>query len=145
MNPEHKNFIPQTELLNKLRDEIRGLDVDIMKDEASIGDFKRSATRTLVGLKFGGLIECCEKGVVRPIFSPSFISVKPYIALQIAGEYGKLIVSVRLLLPHSLNPAKTPLYTGNPQRTDSARSSPQPLLCPFKNRRPRSRSPPLRQ
>lgn len=65
MNMENKNFVPQTELLNKLRDEIRSLDFEIMKDEAAIADFKRSSTRMWVGLKFGGLIECCEKGVVR--------------------------------------------------------------------------------
>ncbi|KAF7760087.1 hypothetical protein Agabi119p4_10763 [Agaricus bisporus var. burnettii] len=74
MNMENKNFVSQTELLNKLRDEIRSLDFEIMKDEAAIADFKRSSTRMWVGLKFGGLIECCEKGVI-------------------AGEYGKLIVS----------------------------------------------------
>lgn len=65
MNPEHKNLVQQTDLLNRLREEIRGLDAEIMRDEAAIGDFKRSATRSWMGLKFGGLLECCEKGVVR--------------------------------------------------------------------------------
>lgn len=65
MGPEHKNLMQQTEQLNRLREEIRGLDSEIMREEAAIGDFKRSATRAWLGLKFGGLLECCEKGVVR--------------------------------------------------------------------------------
>ncbi|EAU86643.2 hypothetical protein CC1G_07301 [Coprinopsis cinerea okayama7 len=74
MNPEHKNFDSQTDLLNRLKDEIRVLDSDIMTEEAAIGDYKRSCTRTWMGLKFGGLLECCEKG-------------------KIAGEFGKLLIS----------------------------------------------------
>lgn len=64
MSPEHKNLGMQTELLNRLRDEIRTMDSDIMTEEAALGDFKRSATRAWMGLKFGGLLECCEKGTV---------------------------------------------------------------------------------
>lgn len=93
MSPEHKNLVPQTDLLNKLREEIRGLDVDIMRDEAAIGDFKRSATRSWLGLKFGGLLECCEKGVVR-ISDLSWIPLLILRWVQIAGEYGKLVVTV---------------------------------------------------
>lgn len=65
MGPEHKNLGMQTEVLNRLRDEIRTMDSDIMVEEAALGDFKRSATRQWMGLKFGGLLECCEKGTVR--------------------------------------------------------------------------------
>jgi hypothetical protein len=74
MSPEHKNLDTQTELLHRLQDEIRTLDSDIMTEEASLGDFKRSSTRTWLGFKFGGLLECCEKGVI-------------------VGEYGRLLVS----------------------------------------------------
>ncbi|KAF5354011.1 hypothetical protein D9756_006915 [Leucocoprinus leucothites] len=74
MGPEHKNLMQQNDTLNRLREEIRGLDVEIMREEAAIGDFKRAATRSWMGLKFGGLLECCEKGVI-------------------VGEYGKLVVS----------------------------------------------------
>ncbi|KAF9448072.1 hypothetical protein P691DRAFT_71215 [Macrolepiota fuliginosa MF-IS2] len=74
MSPEHKNLVQQTDLLSRLQEEIRGLDTEIMRDEAAIGDFKRSATRSWMGLKFGGLLEFCEKGVI-------------------AGEFGKLIIS----------------------------------------------------
>ncbi|PPQ78454.1 hypothetical protein CVT25_011849 [Psilocybe cyanescens] len=74
MSPEHKNLGMQTELLNRLRDEIRTMDSDIMTEEAALGDFKRSATRAWMGLKFGGLLECCEKGTI-------------------AAEFGKMIIS----------------------------------------------------
>jgi len=68
MNLEHKNFSMQTDLLNRLRDEIRAMDSDIMSEEAALGDFKRTASRMWVGLKFSGLLECCEKGTVRVYF-----------------------------------------------------------------------------
>ncbi len=65
MSPEHKNLAMQTDTLNQLRDQIRSLDSDIMTEEAALGDFKRSTTRSMMGLKFGGLLELSEKGVVR--------------------------------------------------------------------------------
>jgi hypothetical protein len=71
MNPEHKNLQMQTELLNRLRDEIRQLDTDIMVEEAALGDFKRTVAKMFTGLKFGGMMECCDKGSVR---SAGFIS-----------------------------------------------------------------------
>ncbi|KAF5339719.1 hypothetical protein D9611_009081 [Ephemerocybe angulata] len=74
MSPEHKNLDTQTELLHRLQDEIRTLDSEIMTEEASLGDFKRSTTRTWLGLKFGGLLECAERGTI-------------------IGEYGKLLVA----------------------------------------------------
>ena len=68
MSPEHKNLAMQTELLNRLRDEIRGLDSDIMTEEAALADFKRTSTRMWMGLKFGGLSELCEKGTVCMVY-----------------------------------------------------------------------------
>lgn len=65
MSPEHKNLQMQVDLLNRLRDEIRALDTDIMVDEAALGDFKRTATKLFLGLKIGGLMECCQKGSAR--------------------------------------------------------------------------------
>lgn len=64
MSPEHKNLPMQADILNRLREEIRTLDKDIMIEEAALGDFKRTATRMCMGLKFGGLMECCQKGRV---------------------------------------------------------------------------------
>lgn len=65
ISPRNGSFMPQRELLDKLREEIRDLRADIMLEEAAISDFKRSATRSWLELKFEGLLECCEKGVVR--------------------------------------------------------------------------------
>ena len=65
MGPEHKHLQRETETLNRLRDDIRIMDSDIMIEEAAICDFKRTTTRTLMGMKFGGLVECCDKGLVR--------------------------------------------------------------------------------
>jgi len=65
MGPEHKNLVQQTDILYRLKADIGTLDIEIMSQEAAIGDFKRTATRSWMGLKFGGLLECCEKGVVR--------------------------------------------------------------------------------
>ncbi|KAF5367286.1 hypothetical protein D9615_010459 [Tricholomella constricta] len=74
MSPEHKNLTMQTDSLNALRAEIRSMDSEIMTEEAALGDYKRSNTRAWMGLKFGGLLECAEKGAI-------------------AGEYGKLIIA----------------------------------------------------
>jgi uncharacterized protein (DUF2342 family) len=64
MSPENKNLQTQTQTLNGLQEEIRMMDSQIMSDEAALGDMKRSKTRAFLGLKFGGLLECCEKGAV---------------------------------------------------------------------------------
>jgi DNA repair exonuclease SbcCD ATPase subunit len=65
MNPENKNLASQTDILNRLKDEIRVMDTEIMSEEASLGDFKRITTQNFMTIKFGGLLECCEKGSVR--------------------------------------------------------------------------------
>ncbi|KAK0199702.1 hypothetical protein DFS33DRAFT_1388008 [Desarmillaria ectypa] len=95
MSPEHKNLAMQTDTLNQLRDQIRSLDSDIMTEEASLGDFKRSTTRSMMGLKFGGLLELSEKGVF-------------------VGDYGKLIVSE---IPEDVTQPGMPrlMYTGHPK------------------------------
>ncbi len=60
----HKNTPAQSELLMRLREEIRELDSEIMTEEAKLGDLKRTATKEWMSLKFGGLQECCQKGLV---------------------------------------------------------------------------------
>lgn len=65
MSPEHKNLTIQMDTLNKLRDEMHTLDGEIVREEAELGDYKRKCTKDWMGFKFGGLVECCEKGVVR--------------------------------------------------------------------------------
>ncbi|EED82227.1 predicted protein [Postia placenta Mad-698-R] len=74
MSPDNKNLQVQTDLLNKLRDEIHIMDADIMAEEASLGDYKRTSAKAWMGLKFGGLAECSEKGVI-------------------IGEFGKMLVA----------------------------------------------------
>lgn len=64
MSAENKNFQSQADSLNKLREEIRALDAEILNEEASLGDFKRTTVKYWMGIKFGGLMECCEKGTV---------------------------------------------------------------------------------
>ena len=65
MSSEHKSFGTQTETLNRLREEIRSMDGDIVREEAALGDLKRKCSKNWMTLKFGGLVECCEKGIVR--------------------------------------------------------------------------------
>jgi hypothetical protein len=73
MGPENKHFSMQSDSLNRLREDIRVMDSDIMLGVAALGDFKRSATKVWMGLKFGGLVECCEKGRVSNLFPLSSI------------------------------------------------------------------------
>jgi hypothetical protein len=64
MSPEHKNLSMQTDILNKLKEDIKAIDKEITAEETNLADFKRTTTRTWMALKFGGLLECCQKGVV---------------------------------------------------------------------------------
>lgn len=64
MSSEHKNLPGQTDLLNRLRDEMRSLDGEIMNEEANLGDFKRESSREWMSLKFSGLEEMSGKGQV---------------------------------------------------------------------------------
>lgn len=76
MSPEHKNLPMQTDVLHRLRDEIRQLDTEIMTEEAGLGDYKRSTTRTFMGLKFGAMQDLSTKGTI-------------------VADYGKQIIAVR--------------------------------------------------
>jgi hypothetical protein len=69
MDPEHRNFSSRTEALNGFRQAVREMNSTIKLEEAALADFKRTSTKMWMGLKFGGLVECCEKGAVR-IFPP---------------------------------------------------------------------------
>lgn len=64
MSPENKNLSQQTDLLQTLQNEIRGLDSEIMTEESRLSDFKRIETKNWMALKFGGLLELSEKGAV---------------------------------------------------------------------------------
>lgn len=65
MSGENKNFQAQADSLNRLREDIRVIDTEILNEEASLGDFKRASAKNWMGLKFGALADCCEKGLVR--------------------------------------------------------------------------------
>lgn len=92
MSPEHKNLASQTDALNRLREEMRTMDGEIVRDEAEVGDFKRKCAKSWMQAKFGGLAECCEKGLVSH-FTLSRTAL--LIFMQIAGDIGKAIVAVR--------------------------------------------------
>ncbi|KAG6371218.1 hypothetical protein JVT61DRAFT_9842 [Boletus reticuloceps] len=40
------------------------MDGEIVREEAELGDYKRKCTKDWMGFQFGGLVECCEKGVI---------------------------------------------------------------------------------
>ncbi|KZT42574.1 hypothetical protein SISSUDRAFT_892176 [Sistotremastrum suecicum HHB10207 ss-3] len=92
MGSENKNLVSQTDLLNKLREEIRMLDTEIMTEEAKLSDFKRLSTKNFMALKLGGLLEFAEKATI-------------------VGELGKLIIDeipIGTLAPGH----PRPMYTG---------------------------------
>ncbi|KAJ8482479.1 hypothetical protein ONZ51_g5321 [Trametes cubensis] len=124
MNPDNKNLQQQTDLLNRLRDEIRAMDTDIMTEEARLGDFKRTSTRNWMGLKFGGLLECCEKGAI-------------------LGELGKLVISEIPLEPTQPGLPR-PYYTGHARTeflvAEAARSLAEVYYSPDPNPNPSQRT-----
>ena len=73
MNQEHKAFGAQMYALNLACEDVRDLDAKIAHEESTIGIFKRKCTMNWMVLKFGGLAECCEKGMVCPM-NPKFIT-----------------------------------------------------------------------
>ncbi|KAJ7692939.1 hypothetical protein B0H17DRAFT_513143 [Mycena rosella] len=64
MGRQHKNLSAQIAQHTQQLAKVREMDGQILSEEAALGDFKRSSVRALIGLKFGGLMECCEKGRV---------------------------------------------------------------------------------
>ena len=62
---ENKYLDFQTATLSNLRGEMVALDAEILREETELGDYKRKCTSDWMSLKFAGLVECCEKGVVR--------------------------------------------------------------------------------
>ena len=65
MSPEHKDFGVRTIDFNTREVEMAFMDKEIARQEAELGDYKRKCARDWMGFKFGGLVECCEKGIVR--------------------------------------------------------------------------------
>lgn len=73
MGPENKELMKTTSTLKEYRNEMEGLRIEVMTEEAAIGDFKRRTTKEAMGLKCGGLLELAEK-------------------LTIVAEVGKMII-----------------------------------------------------
>ncbi|KAJ4469888.1 hypothetical protein J3R30DRAFT_3546850 [Lentinula aciculospora] len=69
-----KNLAGQTDLANQTRKQIDAMNEDIINEEAALRDFKRRKARAWMEIKFGGLLECCEKG-------------------SVACDFGKLIIN----------------------------------------------------
>jgi len=74
MDAGHKDRAAQSSSLEDLRNLIRELDSEIMTGEAKLGDSKRTATKIWMTIKFGGLQECCRKGIVSPPLHMLFTS-----------------------------------------------------------------------
>lgn len=65
----HKNVATQRATLDQLRTELARAKSEVVVEGAATYDFKRSTARTWMGLKFGGLLQLCEKGTVSMIVS----------------------------------------------------------------------------
>ncbi|KAG8700246.1 hypothetical protein FRC11_013099, partial [Ceratobasidium sp. 423] len=106
MSAEHKGRMAQVELLNELKEEGRRLEIDIVNEEAAIGDYKRRATREFLGLKFAGMAELAEKATI-------------------IGDLGKLMIEE---IPLHITPPGQPrtLYTG---REKTAELSSEAMRC----------------
>ncbi|WWC71314.1 uncharacterized protein I206_105268 [Kwoniella pini CBS 10737] len=99
MGPENKQLPQQTELLEKLRLDMRNMDQDIVTEETKIGDFKRQVIKEALSLKFGGLEELGEK-------------------MCIIGELGKLLLEEVPLEETPVGYGRAP-YTGY-EKTENA-------------------------
>ena len=72
MASDSKSLASQKESLVHLQEEIRKMDAGVMFEETALNNFKRTSTKAWMGLKFGGLVECCQKGTVRNFLFPFF-------------------------------------------------------------------------
>ncbi len=61
MGPENKELMKVTAQLKEMRGEMEGLHIEVMNEEAAIGDFKRRTTKEALGIKSGALLEMAEK------------------------------------------------------------------------------------
>ncbi|GAC76268.1 hypothetical protein PANT_20d00030 [Moesziomyces antarcticus T-34] len=61
MGPENKDLMRTTASLKEMRTEMEGMHVEVMNEEAAIGDFKRRTIRESLGIKSGALLEMAEK------------------------------------------------------------------------------------
>ncbi|KAN0064855.1 hypothetical protein ACQY0O_001912 [Thecaphora frezii] len=64
MGPENKELMKVTTQLREMRNEMEALRIEVMEEEAAIGDFKRRTAKEALGIKCGGLLEMAEKLIV---------------------------------------------------------------------------------
>ncbi|KZT19420.1 hypothetical protein NEOLEDRAFT_1142097 [Neolentinus lepideus HHB14362 ss-1] len=95
MNPENKNVQAQMDLINKLREEIKDVEGEILAEEAALGDYKRVEVKEWMGIQFGGIGECGEVAVL-------------------IAHYGKLLIEAIPLGRTEPGLART-MYTGQDQ------------------------------
>jgi len=77
INPGERGYQKQADVLSDLREEIRTLDAEIVDEGISLGDWKHTQAREWMGILFGGLLECSEKGVVVATFGRTIIQHVP--------------------------------------------------------------------
>ena len=77
MSSVDKNLQQQVAILASLREQIRTLDIEITNEGTSLGDLKRVKAREWMGVLFGGLLECSEKGVVVAKFGRAITGYVP--------------------------------------------------------------------
>ncbi|PWY97940.1 hypothetical protein BCV70DRAFT_43370 [Testicularia cyperi] len=61
MGPENKELMKVTAQLKDMRNEMENLRIEVMNEEAAIGDFKRRTVKEALGIKSGALLEMAEK------------------------------------------------------------------------------------
>ncbi|GAC94283.1 hypothetical protein PHSY_001854 [Pseudozyma hubeiensis SY62] len=61
MGPENKELMKVTAQLKEMRAEMQGLHIEVMNEDAAIGDFKRRTVKEALGIKSGALLEMAEK------------------------------------------------------------------------------------
>lgn len=73
MGPENKELMKITSQLKDMRSEMESLRIEVMNEEAAIGDFKRRTVKDALGIKAGALLELAEKTTILSEASKSML------------------------------------------------------------------------
>ncbi|SPO30494.1 related to LSP1 - primary component of eisosomes [Ustilago trichophora] len=82
MGPENKELMKVTAQLKEMRGEMEGLHIEVINEEAAIGDFKRRTAREALGIKSGALLEMAEKLTIVAEISKLMLEEIPLQATQ---------------------------------------------------------------
>ena len=77
MNTGDWDFQQQTDTLGNLREQLRLLDAEIADEKVDLCNWKRVRAREWMGVLFGGLLKCSEKGTVVATFSRDILEYVP--------------------------------------------------------------------